>query len=101
MAGISRNALKGMNYAENRLKFNSAELNVAFDLNSYEVLCRIYDPQIGRWHSLDTKPNEMFSFYAAKLNNLLHMLNNMEVGNVGLTIVSDENVNYIMSKSGK
>lgn len=55
--------------AENRYKFNSAELNTAFDLNSYEFFYRTYDPQIGRWHGLDTKPNEAVSLYASMLNN--------------------------------
>ena len=67
MAGISSKALN--NAPENKYKFNGAELNTSFDLNSYEFFYRTYDPQIGRWYGIDTKPNEMFSPYAAMSNN--------------------------------
>ncbi|RYZ56541.1 MAG: hypothetical protein EOP49_00130 [Sphingobacteriales bacterium] len=54
---------------ENMQKFNGAGLNTDLDLHQYEFFYRNYDPQIGRWHGLDTKPNEMFSLYAAMLGN--------------------------------
>jgi RHS repeat-associated protein len=68
MAGISSKALAFRN-PENKIKFNGAELNTDFDLNQYEFFYRNYDPQIGRWHSLDTKPTDMVSLYAAMANN--------------------------------
>jgi len=69
MAGISSKALE-FGSPENRYeKFNGAELNTAFDLNTYEFYYRTYDPQIGRWHGLDTKPTDMVSLYAAMANN--------------------------------
>lgn len=66
--GISSKALNFGN-PQNKSKFNGAELNTDFDLNQYEFFYRNYDPQIARWHSLDTKPVEMFSLYAAMANN--------------------------------
>jgi RHS repeat-associated protein len=68
MSGISS---KTLNFGkENNLqRFNSAELNNDFDLNQYEFFFRNYNPQIGRWQGLDTKPKEMISLYAAMENN--------------------------------
>lgn len=67
MAGISSRAA---GTTENKKeKFNGAELNTDFDLNIYEFHFRTYDPQVGRWHGLDTKPTDMISSYAAMANN--------------------------------
>ena len=67
MAGISSKAAGKL---ENRKeKFNGAELNTDFDINIYGFFYRTYDPQIGRWHNLDTKPTDMVSPYAAMANN--------------------------------
>jgi RHS repeat-associated protein len=67
MQGISSKAAGTL---ENKNeKFNGAELNTSFDLNTYEFFFRTYDPQIGRWHGLDTKPTDMVSLYAAMGNN--------------------------------
>lgn len=72
MQGISSKALNFSN-PENKYKFNGAELNKDFDLNQYEFFFRNYDPQIGRWQSLDPKPDEMFSLYSSMGNNpILH-----------------------------
>jgi len=68
MQGISGKAL-AFGSAENKKKYNGEEINTSFDLNSYEFFYRTYDPQIGRWHGLDTKPTKMFSPYAAMSNN--------------------------------
>src|SRR4051812_7480859 len=68
MAGISSKAL-AFGGAENKYKYNGAELNASFDLNTYEFAFRNYDPQIGRWNSLDTKPTDDISLYAAMTNN--------------------------------
>ena len=69
MAGIS---CKGFNLgiSENKKEmFNGAELNTEFDINMYEFQFRLYDPQIGRWHGIDTKPTDMVSPYAAMADN--------------------------------
>lgn len=68
MAGISDKALNFGN-PENRKKFNGIEYTMEFDLNTYDALFRTLDPQIGRWWTIDPKPNEFESPYAAMGNN--------------------------------
>ncbi|WP_255373017.1 DUF6443 domain-containing protein [Chitinophaga sp. YR573] len=71
MTGISSNALKGMNYPENRKKFNGIEYTDDLDLDMYDAQLRNLDPQLGRWWQIDPKPSEITSPYAAMANNPL------------------------------
>ncbi|HYC40316.1 MAG TPA: RHS repeat-associated core domain-containing protein, partial [Chitinophagaceae bacterium] len=66
MAGISSKAAGAI---DNRKKFNGIEHTTEFDLNTYEAHFRTLDPQIGRWHTIDPRPNFFESPYAAMGNN--------------------------------
>ena len=67
MTGISS---KDAGKLENKKEmFNGAELNTDFNLNTYEFFNRTFDPQLGRWNNLDTRPTDMVSSYAAMVNN--------------------------------
>jgi RHS repeat-associated protein len=71
MAGISSNALKGMNYPQNRKKYNGIEFTEDLDLDIYDAQLRNLDPQIGRWSQVDPKIEnmEMWSPYASNYDN--------------------------------
>ncbi|RFM27669.1 hypothetical protein DXN05_13240 [Deminuibacter soli] len=66
MAGISS---KAPGKLQKRYKYNGIEQNTDLDLNTYEAHFRTLDPQIGRWWSLDPKPNVSISGYASMDNN--------------------------------
>jgi len=88
MAGINSNALKGMNYPENRSKYNGKELQSKEFRKSggqerYDYGARMQDPQIGRWHVLDPMSSKYTSYspYNYALNNPISLLdpNGMDV----------------------
>jgi RHS repeat-associated protein len=63
MAGISSKALKGANYAENRLKYNGKELQSGefadgSGLELYDYKHRMYDQQIIRFIQIDSLANK-------------------------------------------
>jgi RHS repeat-associated protein len=83
MAGISSDALKGANYAVNRLKYNGKELqNREFadgsGLEMYDYGARMYNQQIGRWAVPDPMVDmlEMGSPYSYALNNPIAYIDN-------------------------
>jgi len=78
MAGISSNALKGVNYPENRRKYNGNELQSkefgdGTGLEWTDFNARTYDQQIGRFHQIDpwveVGTQEMLTPYQFAYNN--------------------------------
>jgi RHS repeat-associated protein len=71
MAGISRNALKGAMYPENRKLYNGIDFSQDLDLQQYDAFYRTLDPQIGRWRQIDPKIDNMeaWSPYASNFDN--------------------------------
>jgi RHS repeat-associated protein len=66
--GISSRAFGRL---ENKIKYNSIELERGLGLNVYDAQFRELDPQIGRWWQIDPKTDEMlmWSTYASNYNN--------------------------------
>lgn len=71
MAGISRSALKGTLYPENRKKYNGIDFSQDLGLEQYDAFYRTLDPQIGRWKQIDPKIDNMeaWSPYASNFDN--------------------------------
>ncbi|SFD98678.1 RHS repeat-associated core domain-containing protein [Chitinophaga sp. CF118] len=81
MVGISSNALKGLNFPENRFKYNGKELQSkefadGSGLEWYDYGARMEDPQTGRWYVPDPMSSKNYSYspYNYALNNPISLL---------------------------
>lgn len=53
MYGINSTAIESPGENPNRYLYNGKELQTDFSLNWYDYGARLYDPQLGRWHTID------------------------------------------------
>ncbi|SKA40026.1 RHS repeat-associated core domain-containing protein [Chitinophaga eiseniae] len=102
MAGISSNALAGSKYQENRLKYNGKELQRkefgdGSGLELYDFSARNYDPQIGRWHSLDPMADKYLDMtpYNYVANNPIKYLD------PDGKVIRDKDGNIVITTTGK
>ncbi len=57
--GLKKDGLSYSSGTENKYTYNGKELVDEFGLNWYHYGATYYDPQIGRWHSIDPVMNSL------------------------------------------
>ncbi|MBP6871382.1 MAG: RHS repeat-associated core domain-containing protein [Bacteroidales bacterium] len=84
--------------SDNQLKYNGKELQTEAGLEWYDYGARFYDPQLGRWHSVDPMAENHYDYtpYANVYNNPITLIDPFGLDSIYYNQTGDE-INRVKS----